>query len=249
MRKPLGDSIGCEWTHKFAAVDPLASSASALAASRFAGLRRLEGEMKTLLRIDASAQRQGSHSRALADYYQAAWERANSHARVITRDLAAEPPPHLDDETIAVFYAGGDVGDGLPPAGIRRSDELIAELKDADHVLVSSAVYNFNVPSALKAWIDHIVRFGHTLSPGPRGPIGKLSGRSACLVTARGGTAESSPDFQGPSMRAVFEYLGFDRIDWVSLEGTKIPDGQLEARIAEARGKLDALFEAAPARK
>lgn len=198
--------------------------------------------MNTLLRIDASAQLRDSHSRALADYYQSAWIKQNPGARVIIRDLAAYPLPHLDEETISVFYRGGDPAPGRTPQGIALSDKLIVELKTATHVAVSSAVYNFNMPSSLKAWIDHIVRFGHTLSMGSRGPVGTLTGRTACLLTARGGTSISSPDFQAPSLKAVFEYIGFDRVDWVSLEGTKIPDGQSDSRLAKARTQIDELL-------
>lgn len=195
--------------------------------------------MKKLLRIDASAQRTGSHSRALADYFQGRWLDVNPGGEIVTRDLAAEPLPHLDGGTIAVFYAGGDPGQGPVPEGIALSDELIGELKWADDVLVSSAVYNFNVTSSLKAWIDHVVRFGHTLGMGEKGPVGLLAGKSVCLVTARGGNTDSSPDFLGPSVQAVFKYMGFERVDWIPLEGTKIPDGRLDARIAKARAALD----------
>jgi FMN-dependent NADH-azoreductase len=200
--------------------------------------------MKTLLRIDASAQRTGSHSRSLADYYQAGWMKANPEGKVIGRDLAAVPPPHLDADTVAVLYAGGNPDEGQKPAGITLSDELIGELEAANDVVVSSALYNFNIPSSLKAWIDHIVRFGRTISSGEKGTVGLLGGRSVCILTARGGSPAVSSDYQGPSLQAVFRYVGFTRIDWISLEGTKIPDGALDARIAKARAAVDALFPA-----
>lgn len=201
--------------------------------------------MKRLLRIDASARRANSHSRALADYFEAAWRRAHPGGGVTTRDVAALPPPHLAEETIAVFYAGGDAGEGKPvPAGIALSDELIAELRAADDVVVSGAIYNFTLPSSLKAWIDHIVRFGHTLAHGERGAVGTLTGRSVCLLIARGGTPATSPEFATPALQALFRYLGFSRIDGITLEGTRIPDGRLDARIAAARAEIDARFRA-----
>lgn len=92
-----------------------------------------------------------------------------------------DPVPHLDEETIAIFYAGGEASPGAIPPGITLSDQLIGELKNADDVVVSSAVYNFGMPSALKAWIDHIVRFGHTIAPGEKGATGLLSGKRACV--------------------------------------------------------------------
>jgi len=199
--------------------------------------------MKTLLRIDASAQRAESQSRRLADHYETNWRQAHPGGRVIVRDLATEPVPHLDEATVAVLYAGGDPGNGPVPSGIALSDTLIAELTVANDVVISSAVYNFNMTSSLKAWVDHIVRFGQTIAYGEKGVAGLLTGRSVCLITARGGNAQTSPDFQTPSLKATFSYLGFSRIDTVSLEGTKIPDGGLEERIVAARAAIEGLFE------
>ena len=199
--------------------------------------------MRTLLRIDASAQQTGSYSRALADYHQALWETAHPGGRVIRRDLAADPLPHLDEETVAVFYAGGEPGVGLVPSGIALSDILIGELRAANHVVISSSVYNFSITSSLKAWVDHVIRFGHTITRDEKGVSGLLGGRSACLLTARGGNAETSPEFLSPTVRAVFQYMGFSRFDWIALEGTKIPDGRLDARVAAARSAVNALFE------
>jgi FMN-dependent NADH-azoreductase len=198
--------------------------------------------MKTLLRIDASARREGSYSRVLGDHYEKCWATAHPDGRVIRRDLAVDPLPHLDEATVAVLYAGGDPGDGPFPPGIVLSDTLIGELRSADQVVVSSAVYNFSITSSLKAWIDHIVRFGHTITRGENGVSGLLAGRCVCLLTARGGNAETSPEYQSATLRAVFQYIGFSRIDWISLEGTKIPDGRLEERIEGARAAVNALF-------
>jgi FMN-dependent NADH-azoreductase len=199
--------------------------------------------MKTLLRIDAGVRHSGSHSRALADHYERCWQKVHPGGRVIRRDLAANPPPHLDEATVAVFYAGGDPGNGPVPAGIRVSDTLIAELRAADDVVVSSGVYNFNITSTLKAWIDHIVRFGHTIARGEDGRVsGLLGGRSVCVLFARGGNAQTSPEYPGASLRALFQYIGFSRIEEICLEGTGIPDGKLPERLAAARAAVNALF-------
>lgn len=199
--------------------------------------------MKTLLRIDASSQTTQSHSRALADHYEAKWRDVHPDGAVITRDLMKEPIPHMDEATIAVLYAGGSPGEGPVPAGIAWSDRLIEELKKADDVIVSSALYNFGMPSALKAWIDHIVRFGSTLGAGERGPVGLLSGKRACFLTARGGNPDRSPDYQYPVLKAVFNYIGIEKTDWISLEGTRIFDDELERRVSQAQAAIDALLD------
>lgn len=198
--------------------------------------------MRTLLRLDASAQTTRSHSRRLADHYESRWRERHPGGKIIKRDLARNPLPHLNGETIAVFYAGGDPGEGPVPAGIALSDRLIRELKEADDIVVSSPVYNFGMPSALKAWIDHVVRFGHTIAMGERGVKGLLTGKRACFLTARGGDAEKGPDYQYPVLRAVFAYLGIQETDWISLEGTRAGDGKLETRIRKALAAIDNLF-------
>jgi FMN-dependent NADH-azoreductase len=199
-------------------------------------------EMRTLLRIDASSQSSASYSRALANYYEMQWRKCHPAGRVLTRDLLRNPVPHLDEATIAVFYSGGDVSEGTPPRGILLSDELVSELKQADDIVVSSALYNFSMPSALKAWIDHIVRFGHTIGSGERGPVGLLTGKSACFLTARGGNPSRSPDHQYPVLEAVFALIGITETRWISLEGTRIPDGGLDARMAAAQAAIDEVF-------
>lgn len=199
--------------------------------------------MKTLLRLDASSQTSLSHSRSLADHFMMRWKENHPEGKIITRDLVSDPVPHLDEATIRVFYSGGDVqGDAPIPRGIAISNELIGELKEAEDILISSAVYNFTMPSALKAWIDHIVRFGHTLGLGERGPVGLLSGKRAYLITARGGNSERSSDYQYPVLQAVFHYIGIQQTHWISLEGTRMNDGGLDDRIGRARKAIDELL-------
>ena len=105
--------------------------------------------MKTLLRIDTSMRRDGSQSRMLADHYEALWKKAHPNGRVVTRDLAREPVPHLTDEAFAAFRepAGGAGGASL-------SDVLIQELMDADHLLIGAPMYNFAMPSPLAGSIS-----------------------------------------------------------------------------------------------
>jgi len=199
-------------------------------------LTRLQRCMRTLLRIDASSQTTRSHSRALADHLEARWRAVYPGGRILRRNPASLP--HLDEATIAVFYAGGATPTHDVPAGIVLSNALIAELREADDILVSSALYNFGMPSALKAWIDHIVRFGYTIGPGAHGTVGLLSGKHAFIVTARGG---NTPDYQSPVLKAVFDFIGIREQYWISLNGTRLPDGQLEERIRAAKAAIDNL--------
>lgn len=198
---------------------------------------------KLLLRIDASIRAGGSHSRALGDYFQERWLERHPGGRVARRDLAAEPVPHLNQATAAVFTGMADAEPG-GVSSVALSDALIAELEAADEVLVCSPVYNFNTPSTLKAYVDHVVRFGRTFGMNESGFFGLLRGKSAWLITARGGLDPRQTDCQGPFLRAAFRHMGFERVEWVALEGTTMNEAQ--QAMARARRQVEAWFEPAP---
>src|SRR5258708_6819630 len=120
--------------------------------------------MGNTLRIDSSSRRQGSQSRLLGDHFEKLWLGRNPSETISRRDLIFQPIPPIANETIAGFYTPDD----QPTPGLRAatalSDELIGEVKTADTVLLTIPMYNFTIPSAFKAWVDQIVRIGHTFS-------------------------------------------------------------------------------------
>jgi FMN-dependent NADH-azoreductase len=207
--------------------------------------------MPTLLRIDSSPRKAGSHSRALADYFQARWKRANPSGIIVLRDLVQDPVPHLENSTIAAFHAGKDTEIRESSEGAALSDALITELRSADQVLVSSPLHNFHIPSVLKAYIDHVVRYGRTFGSNERGGyFGMLAGKSVCIVTARGGrrsaTEPAAYDQQGSYLEAIFEFMGFDRIDRIALEGTSDDDSARAEEIAKAHAQIDQIDYLSP---
>ncbi len=159
---------------------------------------------------------------------------------MLRRDLAVFEVPHLASETIAAFVSPEASGPPRPGSGAAISDELIEELSAADDVVVASALYNFNAPSTLKAYIDHVIRAGRTFAAGEHGFTGLLRGRSACLITARGG--RDGEDHQAAFLQTAFRFMGFDRVEWISLEGTAMGGEQLERGLAEALMAIDAWF-------
>ena len=197
--------------------------------------------MKTLLRIDASARTTGSHSRTIANYYQSKWEKAHSKGKVITRDLALEPVPHLSDMMIRAFFEAG----GKPSPATALSDTLIEELKAVDHVLISSPLYNLSLPSTLKAYLDYVVRPGMTLTTDGGKYIGLLSGRSATIITTRGSLSSEGfvDDFQTDYLKQILIFMGIGPIETVFLEGTNLPDYDKSPRLKIAEQKVDALFQ------
>lgn len=155
--------------------------------------------MKTLLRIDTSFNFNDSFSRKVADYYVSQWQQNNSNTNIIKRDLAKDPLPHLVQEVYAAFNSV----DASSPV-LEISNELISELESADTIVISSPVYNYAIPSSLKAYIDHVVRINKTFGYDPQNQTrqGLLKGKEAIVIVARGAMSVN-----GKTMDAVEEYL------------------------------------------
>src|SRR5215467_867920 len=127
--------------------------------------------MKTLLKIQSSIFSGGGQSTQLADRFVAAWREANPYGRVIVRDLAKEPVPHLDAARFAAFIAKAEDRTPAQRDAVAHSDALIAELKAADVVVLGLPLFNFGLPSTLKAYFDQ-VGFSFNKTPNTeKGPV------------------------------------------------------------------------------
>lgn len=169
----------------------------------------------TVLRIDASARATGSSSRTLAD----AVESLIDDGEIVRRDLARDPLGQIDAHWAAARLV--DPADRTPDQhdALAQSDLLIEELQAADTVLISSPVYNFGLPAALKAWIDLVARPKVTFAYTSDGPRGLLEGKRAIVVMASGGTKIDGPgDFATPHLRHVLGFLGITDVTVVSSE-------------------------------
>ena len=181
--------------------------------------------MTNILRIDASARTEGSHSRRLADRFLESWLQAHPNSRVVTHDLAEEPPPHISNATITAYFTPPDQIDATTRSNTALSDRLIAELQAADLLVISTPMYNFSIPSTLKAWIDHVMRFGHTFDYFPdQGFVGRLQGKRAIVTTSSGAVisaeAMTAMDFVTPYLKAILYFIGFSSVEILSLEGS-----------------------------
>ena len=199
-----------------------------------------------LLRLDSSARTDGSHSRQLADQIEAHWRARHPDGRVQRRDLVTEAPPHIDAQTIAGFYTPPEQ---LSPAlreATARSDALIAELKAATTLLIASPMYNFSVPSSLKAWIDQVVRVGHTFTLEGGRPQGLVERPSAVLALTYGlpgyGDQLATLDHLLPYLQSVLGFIGITDVQVVSTEGTAADPALLAGIPAAARERIDTLF-------
>ena len=142
--------------------------------------------MSTLLKIDVSPRGEHSISRKLSNHFATEWQSNHIGGKIITRDLATTKIPYVDLPWIAGAFTAPDQHTDEHKAALRLSDELIAELLEADEVVISTPMYNFNVPAALKAWIDHIVRLNKTFSVGPDGLKGLAAGKKVTVIIASG---------------------------------------------------------------
>src|SRR5256885_14651262 len=135
--------------------------------------------MKTLLQIRSSIFSEGGQSSRLAERFVAAWREANPHGQVVVRDLARDPIPHLDAARFGAFLAKPGERTPEQTAVAEGSEALIDELKRADVVVLGLPMYNFGIPSTLKAYFDHIARAGVTFRYTDKGPVGLLAGKQA----------------------------------------------------------------------
>ena len=182
--------------------------------------------MTTVLRIDASATPATSTSRQLAD---AAIARL-APSRVIARDLTS-PLPLLDATWVSANVTKADQRDASQKEALALSDTLVAELKAADTIVISTPIYNFSVPAALKAWIDLVARAGVTFSYTENGPKGLLDGKRAILVVSSGGTEVEGPmDFATGYLKHVMGFIGIHDVEVVAAARMAVdPDAALKA--------------------
>src|SRR3989442_3470081 len=198
--------------------------------------------MKTLLQIKSSIFSDGGQSSRLTERFIAAWRQSNPDGQVIVRDLALEPVPHLDAGRFGAFLAKPGERSAAQQAVIEHSDALIDELKRADVVVLGLLMYNFGLPSALKAYFDHIARAGVTFRYTEKGPVGLLTGKSVYVFTARGGLYAGTPrDTQAPYVRDFLAFLGMSDIEFVHAEGLAISEESKKHGIAKAHAAIDRL--------
>jgi FMN-dependent NADH-azoreductase len=184
-----------------------------------------------ILQIKASVLGANSASSRLADEFIAQFPRAE----VVERDLAAGPVPHLDGARVAAFFTKPDQRTADQKAFVAYSDALIDELRSADVIVLGLPMYNFGVPSQLKAWFDHIARAGETFKYTDKGAVGLLTGKKAYVFAARGGVyAGTANDFETPFVRQFLGFLGITDVQFVYAEGLALGEESRNNSIAAA---------------
>lgn len=171
-----------------------------------------KSKIKNILYIKSSILGDNSKTNEVLDHLYATWLKKHASAVHVTHDLGANPLPHLTGAHLAA----------APAEGL----EALKELQEADTVVITAPMYNFGIPSALKAWVDHITKAGVTFRYTDAGPEGLLKGKRAILVVGTGGVYSEGPykaaDFVEPYLRTVLGFVGITDVTVVRVEGVAL---------------------------
>ena len=193
-----------------------------------------------ILQIKSSILGGGSQSSRLADEFVATLREQHPETKLVQRDLVAEPVPHLDGARAGAFFAKPEERTPEQLAVIAYSDALIDELRGADVLVLGLPMYNFGVPSQLKAWFDHLARAGATFKYTEKGPVGLLTGKKAYVFAARGGLYGDEHS-QTQFVRQFLGFIGITDVEFVYAEGLAISPESRNNSLMAAQGRARVL--------
>lgn len=183
--------------------------------------------MKKILNIVSSAKGNNSYSIKLSNAIIDKLLAAYPDSQVKTHDLTANPLPHLHESQLNAFFTPVEQRTESHKQLVSYSDQAIQDLKEADFVVIGVPLYNFNIPSSLKAWVDHVVRAGITFSYADGAPKGLVINKKVYLAMATGGVYSEGPmkayDFAEPFLRFILGFIGLNDITTFRVEGTSLP--------------------------
>lgn len=196
--------------------------------------------MSTLLQINASINNDNGQSSRLANQFVAAFRARNPEAKIVVRNVAAaDAVPHLDAERFGAFITQPKERSAAQHTVIAYSDTLISELQQADVIVLGLPMYNFGVPSQLKAYFDHVARAGVTFKYTEKGPVGLITGKKVYVFAARGGLYAGTPmDTQTSYVRDFLRFLGMTDVEFVYAEGLAISPQSKEESLAKAVAEI-----------
>jgi FMN-dependent NADH-azoreductase len=194
--------------------------------------------MTSTLVIRSAATGPASASNALVEAYLA----AHAETSVVERDLDASPVPHVNSESLAGIGRDAPEGDAFVETRALQ-DELIGEVFNADVIVIGLPLYNFGMPSTLKAWFDYIARAGTTFQYTQSGPEGLVKGKRAVILHARGGTYEDESGFPFAlnHTKALLSFIGITDVEVVIAEGLAFGPETADTALAKAKAQINAL--------
>lgn len=199
--------------------------------------------MATLLYIGSSIFGDNGNSSQLASAFIQRWQATNPQGRVVERSLTATPLPHLDGNRVGAFLTPAEQRTTEQQALVAESDGLIAELRNADIVVIGLPMYNFGVPSQFKAWMDNIARAGITFKYTESGPVGLLDNKPVRVFAARGGIYANTPnDHQEPFVRQFLGFIGLTDVQFIFAEGVNMGDEAKAKALQGAHAEINGLL-------
>lgn len=201
--------------------------------------------MNNVLVLKSSILAESSVSSTLADeLIQQLNEVNGNRLQVFSRSLDSQSIPHLDENWLGALMTPESDRSDEQQRKVDFSDQLISELQQANTVVITAPMYNFSIPSSLKAWNDHIARAGTTFKYTENGPVGLLTDKKVYLIVTTGGVHEAGvTDFITPYMKFFLGFVGMTDIEVITANGLAMGDESREAGIARAREQINALGE------
>ena len=194
-------------------------------------------ELNVLL-VTSSARQQGSVTRQLTDELLVAMRAQHPQVRVQQRDVAQQMP-FIDEMWVSANFTPERQRNDTQKQALATSDALVAELQQADVILIAVPIYNFSIPASLKAWIDQIARAGLTFSYTSDGPVGRLHGKRAYVVLASGGTEIGSEiDFASVYLKHVLGFIGIHQVELIAASRYRADDEQTTMNLRQRMTEL-----------
>ena len=201
--------------------------------------------MTKVLIIDSSGLGEASVSRKLTRGFAEQLQGRNPDVTVVRRDVGTTPVPHLTAETVGAVRGFAETDEAL--ATLALSDTLVAEVQEADVIVIGAPMYNFGMASTLKTWFDHVLRAGVTFRYTEAGPEGLVKGKKAVVIETRGGFYSDGPaavmDSQEPHIRTLLGFIGIDDVTFVRAEKLAFGPEAATAAVAEAIEQLAGFAE------
>jgi len=205
--------------------------------------------MSTILVLTASPRGERSVSRTLTTNFARLWAQHHPQDTVLLRDIGHHPVPHVTEPWVVGAFAPAEAQNAESKAAIAVSDQLVDEFLAADRYVFGVPMYNLNIPSTSKAYIDQIVRPGKTFAVGPNGYEGLVKGKKALFITSSGGsyhpgTPFAAYNFQEPYLRAIFGFIGVTDIQFVVADSMNQGEDAAKLSREKAENTLKELAEA-----
>lgn len=198
--------------------------------------------MKQVLLINSSISGDKGHSVQLAQQFIA--QLPQGSFKIDTLDLNTTPVPHLEMSEIAAWMTPAEQRTAEQQASAAISDDIVARIKAADVILVGVPMYNFGVPSQLKALLDRVARAGITFSYTENGPVGLLEDKPVVVFATRGGVYQGTPmDSQTPFLTSFFNFVGLKDLHFVYAEGLNMGAEAADKALTAAKTRLTELGE------